>query len=139
MFYVREMDILTFGEEQAKAAGVETEKVKWILLGLTGILTGSAVAFAGVIGFLDLIAPHVVRKIFGSSHRYVLPMSIFFGGIFMVIADLISRTLVHPRKFLSSVISAHRRSFLPTYFSKKRRFATLKSISQREAGILCLK
>ena len=106
MFYVREMDILTFGEEQAKAAGVETEKVKWILLGLTGILTGSAVAFAGVIGFLDLIAPHVVRKIFGSSHRYVLPMSIFFGGIFMVIADLISRTLVPSSEIPVSVISA---------------------------------
>ena len=70
------------------------------------ILTGSAVAFAGVIGFLDLIAPHVVRKIFGSSHRYVLPMSIFFGGIFMVIADLISRTLVPSSEIPVSVISA---------------------------------
>ena len=106
MFYVREMDIMTFGEEQAEAAGVETAKVKWILLGLTAVLTGSAVAFAGVIGFLDLIAPHVVRKFFGSAHRYVLPMSILFGGLFMIIADLIARTIVPSAEIPVGVISA---------------------------------
>lgn len=106
MFFVREMDIMTFGEEQAEAAGVETAKVKWILLGLTAVLTGSAVAFAGVIGFLDLIAPHVVRKFFGSAHRYVLPMSVIFGGIFMILADLLARTLVPSSEIPVSVISA---------------------------------
>ncbi len=106
LFFVREMDIMTFGEEQAKAAGVETEKVKWILLGLTAVLTGSAVAFAGVIGFIDLIAPHVVRRLFGSAHRYVLPMSIIFGGIFMVFADLLSRTLIPTSEIPVGVITA---------------------------------
>ncbi|MEG2659012.1 MAG: iron ABC transporter permease, partial [Clostridiales bacterium] len=106
MFYVREMDIMTFGEEQAISAGVETEKVKWILLALTAVLTGSAVAFAGVIGFIDLIAPHVVRKFFGSAHRYVLPMSIIFGGIFMIVADVIARTVIPSAEIPVGVISA---------------------------------
>lgn len=106
LVYVREMDIMTFGEEQAKAAGVETTKVKWLLLAWTAVLTGSAVSFAGVIGFIDLIAPHVVRRIFGSAHRYVLPMSIVFGGIFMVFADLISRALVPTSEIPVGVITA---------------------------------
>lgn len=76
--YTNELDIMTFGEEQALAIGLK-QKVKWILLILSAALTGSAVAFTGVIGFIDLIAPHVVRKIFGSSHKLVVPISILFG------------------------------------------------------------
>ncbi len=90
MRYTRELDLLTFGEEQASAVGVNTNKVKWILLGLAAALTGSAISFVGVIGFVDLVAPHIVRKIFGSSHRIVIPMSIFVGGAFMVICDLVA-------------------------------------------------
>mgnify|MGYP000943703073 CR=1 FL=1 len=92
--YTNELDIMTFGEEQALAIGVEVKKVKWILLILSAALTGSAVAFTGVIGFIDLIAPHVVRKIFGSSHKLVVPISILFGGTFMVACDLVARILV---------------------------------------------
>ncbi|NLW27024.1 FecCD family ABC transporter permease [Acetivibrio saccincola] len=92
--YTNELDIMTFGEEQALAIGVEAKKVKWILLILSAALTGSAVAFTGVIGFIDLIAPHVVRKIFGSSHKLVVPISILFGGTFMVACDLVARILV---------------------------------------------
>ncbi len=92
--FSKELDIMTFGEEQAMAIGVEIQKVKWILLGLSAALTGSAIAFVGVIGFIDLIAPHVVRRIFGSSHKLVIPMSMFFGGGFMVVCDLIARTII---------------------------------------------
>ena len=78
--YTREMDILSFGEDGAKAIGVETKKVKKILLVSVAILTGSAVALSGVIGFIDLITPHIVRKIFGSNHKIVIPMCIILGG-----------------------------------------------------------
>lgn len=64
------MDIMTFGEEQAMAVGVELKKVKLTLIILSAVLTGTSVAFVGVIGFVDLIAPHVVRKLFGSTHRW---------------------------------------------------------------------
>jgi iron complex transport system permease protein len=106
MFFSRELDILTFGEEQAKALGVETKRVKWLLLGFTAALTGAAVAFAGVIGFIDLIAPHVVRRFFGSQHRYVLPMSALFGGVFMVIADLVARTVISPSELPIGAVTA---------------------------------
>lgn len=94
--FSRELDILTFGDEQAASIGVETRKVKWILLIISAILTGCSVAFAGVIGFVDLIAPHIVRKLFTSVHKYVIILSALCGGIFMVIADLVARTVVSP-------------------------------------------
>jgi iron complex transport system permease protein len=91
--YNRELDIMTFGDEQAVSLGVNIKRVKWILLMTAAALTGSAISFVGVIGFIDLVAPHVVRKIFGASHRLVIPMSAIFGGAFMVICDLVARTI----------------------------------------------
>ena len=102
----REMDLMTFGEEQALSAGVELKRVKLILIALAALLTGSAVAFVGVIGFVDLIAPHVVRRVFGSNHRLVIPMSALFGGAFMVLADLVSRTIVAPQELAVGAVTA---------------------------------
>lgn len=96
LLFTREMDIMTFGEEQAMAVGVELKKVKLTLIILSAVLTGTSVAFVGVIGFVDLIAPHVVRKLFGSTHRLVVPVSILFGGTFMTVADLLARTVISP-------------------------------------------
>src|SRR5690606_2126283 len=122
MRYSRELDLMTFGEEQASAVGVETTKIKWILLGLSASLTGSAISFVGVIGFIDLIAPHVVRKIFGSSHKIVIPMSMFIGGAFMVICDLIARTIVSPSELPVGAITALVGApfFAHVYFSKRK-------------------
>ncbi|MEG0371686.1 MAG: iron ABC transporter permease, partial [Clostridium sp.] len=94
MCFTKEMDVLTFGEEQAKAVGVEIGRVKGILFIMSAVLTGSAVALSGTIGFVDLIAPHVVRRIVGSRHKIVIPMSIVFGGCLMVLTDLISRIIL---------------------------------------------
>jgi len=104
--YTKEMDILTFGEEQAKAVGVDTYKVKRKLFVYCAILTGGSVALSGTIGFVDLIAPHVVRKAFGSNHKYVIPMSFLFGGGLMVIADLISRTVFAPIELPVGAVTA---------------------------------
>lgn len=104
--YTREMDILSFGEDGAKAIGVETKKVKKTLLVSVAILTGSAVALSGVIGFIDLITPHIVRKIFGASHKIVIPMCIILGGTLMVLTDLVSRTLIAPSELPVGAITA---------------------------------
>ena len=104
--FTKEMDLLTFGEEQAKAVGVDTYNVKRKLFILCAILTGGSVALSGTIGFVDLIAPHVVRKAFGSNHRYVIPMSFLFGGGLMVITDLISRTIVAPIELPVGAVTA---------------------------------
>lgn len=106
MLYAREMDILSFGEDQAKSIGVETERVKKKLLFLVAILTGTSVALSGVIGFVDLIIPHLVRKVVGSKHIYVIPMALLFGGSFMVITDLIARTVVVPSELPVGAITA---------------------------------
>jgi len=104
--YHRELDMMTFGEEQALTMGVATRQVKWVLLVTTAAITGSVVAFAGVIGFVDLVAPHVVRRLFGSSHRLVLPMSAVLGGAFMVICDLIARIVVAPVELPVGAVTA---------------------------------
>ena len=104
--YTRELDMMTFGEEKAKTMGVDLKNVKWILLLSTSVLTGSAVAFSGVIGFVDLVTPHVVRKVFGSPHRLVIPMSAMFGGAFMVICDLAARTVVSPSELPVGTVTA---------------------------------
>ncbi len=106
LMYSRELDILTFGDEQACSLGVNTKRTKWILLGTVAVLTGCAVAFAGVIGFIDLVAPHVVRKLFSSKHRVVVPMSALFGGVFMVIGDLVARSVFSPYEMPVGAITA---------------------------------
>jgi len=104
--YHRELDMMTFGEEQAKTMGVNLKSVKWILLIAAAAITGSVVAFVGVIGFVDLVAPHIVRKLFGSSHIIVIPMSAVFGGAFMVICDLVARTVVSPSELPVGAVTA---------------------------------
>lgn len=94
--FTTEMDIMSFGEEQAMAIGVDLKRVKLVLIGIAALLTGTAVSLVGVIGFVDLIAPHVVRRIFGSAHRLVLPLSALFGGAFLMLAELVSRTVMAP-------------------------------------------
>ncbi|MBB6623663.1 FecCD family ABC transporter permease [Clostridium gasigenes] len=106
MIYSKEMDVLTFGEEAAKSIGVDTKKVKKRLFLFTAILTGSAVAISGTIGFIDLIAPHMVRKIFGSKHSYVVPMSIVLGGSLMIITDLVARTIIIPSELPVGAVTA---------------------------------
>lgn len=102
----REMDVLSFGENEAKSIGVDTVKVKRRLFLFVAILTGSAVALSGTIGFVDLIAPHIVRKLFGSKHLHVIPMSVVFGGCMMILTDLISRTIIPPSELPVGAITA---------------------------------
>jgi len=106
LLYTKEMDIMTFDDDQAKSAGVETTKLRKKLLALCAVLTGAAVALSGVIGFVDLIAPHAARKITGSKHRYLIPMSFVAGGSLMVITDLIARTIISPSELPVGAITA---------------------------------
>lgn len=125
MGYAQEMDIMTFGEEQALSAGVELKRVKLILMAVTALMTGTAVSFTGIIGFVDLIAPHAVRKMFGSSHRIVLPASALFGGALMTLADLTSRTIVSPSELPVGAVTALIGApfFAYIYFGKRKKEA----------------
>ena len=123
--YHRELDIMTFGEEQAQIMGVSLRRVKWILLLISAALTGSAISFVGIIGFVDLVAPHVVRRIFGSKHSLLIPLSAIVGGGFMMLCDLVARTIVTPGELPVGVVSALAGApfFAYIYFSKGGRRA----------------
>lgn len=101
-----ELDILSFGDEQASLLGISVSSKKKILFLLASALTGICVAFSGIIGFIDFIVPHIVRNFISPSHRYVLPLSFLLGGSFLVIADLISRTVLSPVELPVGTITA---------------------------------
>lgn len=90
----RELDIMLLGEETASQLGVDTEKLKKKVLFTTAIITAIAVSVTGIIGFVGLIIPHVVRSFVGPKHRSLIPYSFVIGGVFMIVCDTISRTLI---------------------------------------------
>jgi len=106
LFFTKEMDILSFGDEAAKSAGVETGALRKILLALCAVLTGAAVSLSGVIGFVDLIAPHAARRIIGSRHKHLIPMSFIIGGSLLVCADLAARTIISPSELPVGAVTA---------------------------------
>jgi iron complex transport system permease protein len=122
MWYTKEMDILTFGDEHAQAIGVELKNLKRNLFLFATVLTGGAVALSGTIGFVDLIAPHIARRIVGSKHKFVIPMSFFSGGTLCVAADLMARTLVSPSELPVGAITALIGApfFIWVYFKKRQ-------------------
>lgn len=123
MRYARQMDIMTLGDEQAKTSGVEAIRVKWLVLSLSAVITGSIVSVVGIIGFVDLFTPHVARKLFGATHKFVLPASVLLGGAFMVVCDLVARTIVAPLELpvgaITSVVGAP--FFIYLYFSRRKK------------------
>jgi iron complex transport system permease protein len=104
--YAKEMDILSFGEEEARAMGVRARRVRKRLFFFSSLLTGAAVALTGAVGFVDLIAPHAARKIVGSNHRLVIPFSFFAGGSLMAAADLAARTSISPSELPVGAVTA---------------------------------
>lgn len=104
--FTKEMDILTFGDEQAGAIGIDVRRTKIVLILLSATLSAVSVAFVGIIGFVDLIAPHIIRRFFGSRHAYVVPLSGVFGGLFMVLADLVARTVTSPSEISVGAVTA---------------------------------
>jgi len=80
----RELNLLQLGSDVAQSAGVDAARVRQRVLLLAALLTGAAVAFTGIIGFVGLVSPHIVRRLFGSDYRVVLPGAAVFGGLFLL-------------------------------------------------------
>jgi iron complex transport system permease protein len=104
--HAKDLDRLLEGEETAAALGVEVDRAKTWLLGAAALLVGSAVAVSGVVGFVGLIVPHLVRLVLGSGHRLLLPASALTGAWLVVAADLFARTAVAPRELHLGVVTA---------------------------------
>lgn len=103
---VRMLNGLLLGEAEAFHLGINVERAKIILVGLTAIAVGSAVAAAGVIGFVGIIVPHFVRLIAGPDHRILLPASALVGATILLIADIVARTLLQPAELPIGIIMA---------------------------------
>ncbi len=103
---MKSMNAMLLGEREAKHLGVNVERLKKQQIWGVAILTGSAVAFSGGIGFVGLVIPHLVRMIFGSDHRYVLPLSFLSGGLLLLFADSLSRTLAAPAEVPIGIFTA---------------------------------
>jgi len=89
--FARDLNVLLLGEADAHSLGIEVERTKRLLLALAALVTGAAVAVAGVIGFVGLVVPHVVRLVVGPDHRVLLPTSALAGASFLVAADTVAR------------------------------------------------
>lgn len=106
MVYYRQLNALLLGEETAHTLGVNTNAMRWQLVILVAIIVGSIVAFCGMIGFIGFVIPHIVRSLFGSNHKVVIPFSAFIGGIFLSWCDIIARTVVIPEELPIGIITA---------------------------------
>lgn len=96
LVYARELNILTMGDESAQYLGVDVEKLKRILLLICCLIVGGVVSVSGTIGFLGLVAPHIVRLIAGSDNRKVIPYSALLGAILLIVSDTLGRTIIQP-------------------------------------------
>jgi iron complex transport system permease protein len=104
--FSRSYNILSLGEEGAMHLGVDVERIKRITFVLGSLLTGLCVAVAGLIGFVGLVVPHMLRLIFGPDHRILLPAAFLGGGSFLILADLFARVIMAPNELPVGVVTA---------------------------------
>lgn len=95
-FFRRELDILSFGDDAAFSIGVHASRARAVLTAVASLVTGTVVSFTGVIGFVDLAVPHLVRRVSGPSHATLIPLSALLGGSLMTLADLVARVAIPP-------------------------------------------
>ena len=105
-FFAGHLNAFSIGEEGAAYLGIDVEREKIIILGIGSLLTACAVSLGGLIGFVGLIMPHAMRLILGPDHRLLLPASALAGAFFLVIADLLARTLLSPAEIPVGVLTA---------------------------------
>ena len=106
MAYSRVLNLFQLDEEEARQLVVNVERTKLILVALASLTTAAAVSMSGLIGFVGLVGPHAVRLVWGRDHRYLLPMSMLVGAGFLVLADLVARTIVSPSELPVGVVTA---------------------------------
>jgi len=106
MIYSRSLNLIQLGEEQAQQLGINVERLKIILLGAATVITAAAVSFVGIIGFVGIIIPHMVRLIWGPDYRFLLPLSVLIGGVFLILADVAARTVMAPSEIPVGIFTA---------------------------------
>ena len=100
------LNAMLLGEAEAGHLGYNTQVIKRIIVALVALAVGTAVSVSGVIGFVGLVVPHLLRLLIGPDHRYLMPASVLLGALLMLLADLVARTLVTPAELPIGIVTA---------------------------------
>ncbi len=104
--YARDLNVMLLGEESAAHLGTDVSKVKTILLIASSLLAAAAVSVSGIIGFVGLIIPHMMRLILGPDHRLLIPASLLAGAMFLTLADTFARMVMQPAEMPVGIVTA---------------------------------
>jgi len=104
--YRRALDVLSVGDEEASALGIDVRRTRLAIVIFATIGTAAAVAVSGLIAFVGIIVPHAIRLTLGTSYRLIVPLSVLFGGGFLILADVVARTVVAPAELPIGVVTA---------------------------------
>ena len=102
----RALDVMSVGEDESRSLGLPVRRVRLIVVVASSLGTAAVVSVAGLIGFVGIIVPHIIRLLVGTSYRRILPISVFFGAAFLVMADTIARTVLAPSELPLGVVTA---------------------------------
>lgn len=124
-FQAKSLNVLALGESNAHYMGYKVKNIKLLVIICSTCMVGAAVSMAGVIGFIGLVVPHIIRIISGPNHRLLLPFSAFSGAILLSVADMISRTILPPTEVPIGIITALMGTpvFIAIIFKHKRKFS----------------
>lgn len=106
LLHRRTLDVLAVGDEEARSLGLDVTRVRLLLVAAATLGTAAAVAVSGLIGFVGIVVPHLVRLVVSSSYRVILPLSVVVGAAFLVLADVLARTILSPAELPIGVVTA---------------------------------
>lgn len=124
--YSQALNLLAVGDEASRSLGVESDRLQRLVFVVSALLTGIVVSLCGMIGFVGMVVPHLVRILCGADHRLLLPASALAGGMLLVLADTIARTVVAPAEVPVGIVTALIGGpyFLYLLITRKYRFST---------------
>ncbi|MCD4670577.1 MAG: iron chelate uptake ABC transporter family permease subunit [Actinomycetia bacterium] len=119
--YTKDLNIITLGEKRAKQLGINAELMKNVIIVITSFVVAAAVSVSGIIGFIGLVVPHMIRIMVGPDNRVLLPVSALSGGVILLLADTLARTIMSPREIPVGIITALLGSPFFIYLLRKTR------------------
>ncbi len=100
------LNVMQFGDEQAQQLGLPVERTRWLIIVVSSLATAAAVSFTGIIGFVGLIVPHLIRLLMGGDYRRLLPLALLGGAAFLLLADVLARVVMAPQELPVGIITA---------------------------------
>jgi iron complex transport system permease protein len=100
------LNVMQFGDEQASQLGIPVTRVRWLTIAASTLTTAAAVAYAGVIGFVGLVVPHILRLIWGGDYRKLIPLSFLGGASLLLLTDVVARSIMAPQEVPVGIITS---------------------------------